>query len=70
MENWLDNEVRAWFTSRILPVSDTIAELWGKLEAVRQRQGKPLSTADGLIAATALEHGLALNMGLLLLRVM
>ena len=60
LEQWLEIEVRSWFAGRILPVDDAVAELWGKLEAKRQRLGMPLNTADGQIAATALEHGLTL----------
>jgi predicted nucleic acid-binding protein len=47
-------------SGRILPVMDAIAERWGRLDAQRQRLGLPLNTADGQIAATALEHGLTL----------
>jgi predicted nucleic acid-binding protein len=53
-------KVREWFAGRILPVTDAIAERWRRLEAQRQRLGLPLNTADGQIAATALEHGLSL----------
>jgi toxin FitB len=60
LEHWLEGEVREWFAGRILPVTDAIAERWGRLEAQRQRLGLPLNTADGQIAATALEHGLTL----------
>jgi len=60
LEQWLDVEVREWFAGRILPVTDAIAERWGRMEAQRQRLGLPLNTADGQIAATALEHGLTL----------
>ncbi len=60
LEQWLEGEVREWFLGRILPVTEAIAERWGKLEAKRQRLGLPLNTADGQIAATALEHGLTL----------
>ena len=49
-----------WFGERILPVTQTIAERWGVLDAQRQRIGRPLGVADGMIAATALEHGLTL----------
>ncbi|MBV8896687.1 MAG: type II toxin-antitoxin system VapC family toxin [Acidobacteriaceae bacterium] len=58
LERWLDIEVRDWFADRILPLTDAIADLWGRLEARRQRLGLPLNTADGQIAATALEHNL------------
>jgi predicted nucleic acid-binding protein len=60
LERWLEVEVRAWFQDRILPVTESIAERWGRLEAKRRRLGQPLNTADGQIAATALEHGLTL----------
>jgi predicted nucleic acid-binding protein len=36
------------------------AERWGALDAQRQQIGRPLAVADGMIAATALEHRLAL----------
>ena len=58
LERWLDTEVRDWFEDRILFVDNRIAERWGELEAARQRKGRPLNTADGLIAATALVHDL------------
>ena len=57
---WLEVEVKEWFAGRILPVTEAIAERWGKLEAQRQRLGLPLNTADGQIAATALENDLTL----------
>lgn len=41
-------------------MTESIAERWGALEAKRKRLGMPLNTADGQIAATALEHGLTL----------
>src|SRR5271154_2006910 len=37
-----------------------IAERWDTLDAQRQQIGRPLGFADGMIAATALEHGLTL----------
>ncbi|WP_049789420.1 type II toxin-antitoxin system VapC family toxin [Granulicella tundricola] len=58
LEQWLDHELVPRFHSRILPITQTIADHWGILSARRQRQGAPLSMADGLIAATALHHNL------------
>ena len=60
LERWLEDDVHKWLAGRILPVTEAIAERWGRLEAKRQRLGLPLNTADGQIAATALEHGLTL----------
>ncbi len=48
------------FAGRTLPLTRSIAELWGVLEAQRQKIGRPLHVPDGQIAATALEHGLTL----------
>ena len=52
--------IPAWFGERILPVTQPIAEHWGVLDAQRHQIGRPLGVADGMIAATALEHGLTL----------
>ena len=60
LEQWLKREVSDWFGDRILPVSEAVAKRWGVLEGERQLRGVPLNTADGLIAATALEHDFAL----------
>lgn len=60
LEQFLDLIVPAWFGDRILPVTQAIAERWGLLDATRQLAGRPLNLADGLIAATALEHQLTL----------
>ena len=60
LEQWLDRDVLDLFAGQILPVTRAIAEQWAVLSAARQRRGKPLSMADGLIAATALEHDLIL----------
>ena len=60
LQHWLDETLRPWFEGRILPVSEPIAERWGILAGECQLKGRPLKVADGLIAATALEHGLTL----------
>lgn len=49
---WLDNLVRL-YADRILPVDTSVARRWGHL--TRQHRN---DSADLLIAATALEHGL------------
>ncbi len=60
LETFIDGELTLWFEPRILPVTRAIAERWGKMDGLRQRAGRPLNTADGLIAATAYEHGFTL----------
>jgi len=60
LEYWFNHTLLPAFSGRILPVTEVVAERWGEITATRQRMGKPLAIADGLIAATALEHHLTL----------
>lgn len=52
LSGWLDR-VLAWYGDRILQVDLPTAQRWGRLTAVLGHE-----SADLLIAATALEHGL------------
>ena len=58
LERMIHEKVPSWFQDRILSVTLPIAERWGVLDANRQLAGRPLNIADGMIAATALEHNL------------
>lgn len=60
LQHWLDVDVRSWFAGRILPVDEAVAERWGNLAATSKQQGFGLAVIDGIIAATALHHGLTL----------
>jgi len=60
LEVWLRNGLPAWFASNLLPITAAIADRWGRLTIQAKRKGIIVSTADGLIAATAFEHGLTL----------
>ena len=60
LERWFEDYLLPLFGDRILPVTHQVAERWGRLSAERQLRGAPMSTADGLIAATAIERGLTL----------
>jgi toxin FitB len=54
LERWL-REVETSFEERILPIDPAVADRWGRLMAERT-----LPVIDGLLAATALVHGLTL----------
>lgn len=54
LAGWLETLKRE-FQGRILPVTIAVAEKWGELN-----KGRPLPVVDGLLAATALVHGLTL----------
>ena len=60
LQRWFHEELLMWFGGRILPVTSLIADRWGQLDGECQLRGTPLKTADGIIAATALEHQLTL----------
>ncbi len=54
LERWLEGLVES-YADRILPVDLEVAELWGRLNVP-----DPLPVIDGLLAATAVAHGLTL----------
>lgn len=54
LEDWL-NQVTKSFADRILPVDQAVADTWGRMNA-----GRPLSTIDALLAATAKVNGMTL----------
>ena len=60
LEQWLDEGVPDWFQDNLLPVTKAIADRWGQIIIQAKRKGITVATADGLIAATAIEHGLTL----------
>ena len=55
--DWLEIELPAFFTGRILSVDIPVADRWGRLQAEARR---PVSAVDSLLAATALHHELRL----------
>ena len=53
-DRWLGS-VSGQFAGRILPVTPEVADRWGRLNSPN-----PLPVVDGILAATALVHGLTL----------
>ena len=58
LEAWLEVELQARFSGRILPIDAAVAHRWGFLAAEAKRKGKALSTIDALLVATALHYNL------------
>jgi tRNA(fMet)-specific endonuclease VapC len=58
LELWFEQYLLPLFADRILPVTKSVANRWGVLGGECQLRGTPLNTADGMIAAMALEHDL------------
>jgi predicted nucleic acid-binding protein len=60
LETWLEIELRSRFSERILSIDREVADRWGVLAAGSRAKGKSLSAIDGLLAATAVHHNLAI----------
>ena len=56
LQDWLEVELPAFFTGRILPVDAAVADTWGRLLA---SAGRSLPSIDSLIGATAARHGMS-----------
>ena len=54
LDRWLRRLIDD-YAERLLPVDERVAELWGRLNVPT-----PISTVDGLLAATAIVHDLTL----------
>ena len=55
--DWLETDLPAFFSGRLLPIDSRVAVRWGQLQAAA---GRTLPAMDSRLAATALEHGLTL----------
>ena len=60
LEQWLKQDLEAWFSGRVLPVDRQVAARWASRVAHGSRAGRPLPTVDSLIAATALAYNLTI----------
>lgn len=57
LETWFQR-LEADYTDRMLRVDLDTAQIWGELTAAAQKKGRSVPAIDGLIAATAIRHGL------------
>lgn len=60
VERWLRLELPLRFERRVLPVSEEIALVWGKLVSLSDSAGRPMGVMDAFLAATAQVHDLTL----------
>ncbi|NJL59019.1 MAG: type II toxin-antitoxin system VapC family toxin [Desulfobacteraceae bacterium] len=59
LTDWLDTLLKL-YSKRILPVDLKVAEKWGELQGNAEKIGKPMSSVDSLLAATANVHKMAI----------
>ena len=57
LEQWL-RDMGQHYSNRILPIVAETAHIWGRITAEAQKAGDIIPVSDGLIAATAIQHGL------------
>jgi hypothetical protein len=57
LETWMKTLERE-YSDRLLAIDLETCRLWGELTARAQKAGRVVQATDGLIAATALRHGL------------
>jgi predicted nucleic acid-binding protein len=57
LQTWLQTLERD-YGDRLLSIDLETSRLWGELTATAQKAGRVVHATDGLIAATALRHGL------------
>jgi len=57
LQTWLQTLERH-YGDRLLPIDLETCRMWGDLTAAAQKAGRTIPASDGLIAATALRHGL------------
>lgn len=60
LREWLATELTSRFEGRVVVIDDTVAGAWGKLLAKADAAGRPMSTMDGFLAATAAVHQMTL----------
>jgi predicted nucleic acid-binding protein len=60
LDQWLNQDLEAWFSGRVLPVDRRVAGRWASLVAQGARAGRRLPVVDSLIAATALAYDLTI----------
>jgi tRNA(fMet)-specific endonuclease VapC len=60
LRTWLDTELPARFSGRILAIDADVMRVWGRLTAQLEKSGRPMPAMDSLIAAIALHANLQL----------
>ena len=59
LQRWVDIDLQMRFSGPIIAVDTEVAPKWGRIQAEAERTGQPMPVMDGLIAACALTHNLA-----------
>jgi predicted nucleic acid-binding protein len=55
---WIEDELKDRFQNRIIGIDMRVSILWGRIQCVAEKEGKPMPAIDSLIAATGIAHDL------------
>jgi predicted nucleic acid-binding protein len=55
---WIEDELKDRFQNRIIGIDMRVSILWGRIQYVAEKKGKPMPAIDSLIAATGIAHDL------------
>ena len=55
---WVGNELKNRFQNRIIGIDLGISIIWGKIQSIAEKKGRPMPAIDSLIAATGIFHDL------------
>lgn len=58
LHNWVENDLKERFQNRIIHINIEVAMTWGKVLGKAERNGKPMTAIDSLIAASAIAHNM------------
>ena len=60
LDHWISVELAEHFEGRILTIDEDTADRWGRIFALSESIGRPMSVMDTFLAATAEQHHLRL----------
>lgn len=58
LHDWVENDLKERFMNRILDIDLQVALLWGRIQGLAERTGRPMPAVDSLLAATGIAHHL------------
>ncbi|NOQ21682.1 MAG: PIN domain-containing protein [Candidatus Aegiribacteria sp.] len=58
LQNWVETELKERFHNRIIEIDLGISTVWGEIQCIAEKKGRPMPAIDSLIAATGIAHNL------------
>lgn len=55
---WIEDELKNRFQNRVISIDMRVSILWGKIQCIAEKTGKPMPAIDSLIAATGIAYDL------------